>query len=228
MTNPVYIDWAKDNTSLPTQLNLEKEASFDEVYKESKWKKKILMRLIKLFGYTPQLAFQKEDVNLEIVDEMLKHPELLKAVDQWISETDYGLLDKLKEAKEVFEKIQPPANHQALYRGFTINVGQQNSGLTEHYKKSQPGFKWSYVPEKPMSFSWHKGTTTVYGNIIVSAGYQKIASRCLHITHEMIMAMFKMDDENWDPEENFYMFTYAESVFLPDGKPIEFTLVSKG
>lgn len=222
-TKPVYIDWANGNS-----ISLEKEANFNEVYKEAEWKKKILMRLVKLFGYTPQLAFQKEDVDMKIVEKMLRYKELLQAVDQWVSDTDYSLLDKLREAKKVFEAIQRPPNHPLLYRGFKINPGQQNAGIEERYKKAKPGDKWSYTPEKPMSFSWDKGTTYSYGNIIVSVEFTKLASRCLHITHELVYAMYKMDDENWDAADKFYMFTYAESVFLPDGKPIEFTLVTKG
>lgn len=228
MTKPAFLEWSSPALEeFPFSLSLEKEATYDEVYKSSNWKKKILFQLVKLFGYTPDLAFQKSDVNQEVVDKMLRHKDLLKVVDEWISDTNYQLLPQLQEAKKVFEAIQRPPVHSVLYRGFKINTGQQNSGIDAHYKKMAPGAQWQYTPEKPMSFSWHKGTTKAYGNIIVTAEGSKLTKRCLHITHEMIMALF-VDDGDWNPSDEQYMFTYAESVFLPDNKPIEFTLFKKG
>ena len=234
MNKPAYYTWANESDSqlnnipsFPFQISFEKEANFAEVYKAANWKKKILLRFVQLFGYSPQLSFQKEDVDMKIVEKMLKHKDLLTAVDKWIWETDYKLLEQLQVAKKVFGTIQKPPTHQYLYRGFSIDSGQQNTGIDEKYKKIKIGDKWSYTPDNPMSFSWHKGTTSAYGNIIVSADYTAISKRCLHITHEMIYALFAMDG-NWNPTDDFYISTYAESVLLPDGKPIEITLVSKG
>ena len=240
MKKPTYLEWA--NRPQPAvaledlvleELSLEKEATFDEVYKKSSWMKKIGFKLVSLFGYMPDLAFQKEDVDMAVVEKMLQHQDLLQVVSNWISDTDYSLLPKLQEAKKVFEAIQKPKSHPILYRGFKINPGQQNSGIAERYKQMKPGDKWDNTPENPMSFSWHQGTCRAYGDIIVSVNYARMASRCLHITNEMIAAMFHLDMEgNLDPEYEMkaeaYIFTYAESVFLPDGKPIQFTLVSKG
>lgn len=242
MNKPAFLEWSgtalETHQELPSfpfaleELSLEKQATFDEVYKESGWKKKIGMKLVALFGYTPDLAFQKEDVDMAVVEKMLQHKELLQVVSDWISDTNYDLLPKLREAKRVFESIQRPKGHPILYRGFKINVGQQNSGIADRYKKMQVGNKWQYMPDKPMSFSWHQGTTRAYGNIIVSApgGLMK---RCLNITNEMVAALFHLDfdgniDPNYEMKAEAYIFTYAESVFLPDGKPIEFTLVDKG
>jgi hypothetical protein len=215
------------------QVALEKEATLDEVYKKSGWMKKIGFKLVSLFGYMPDLAFQKEDVDMAAVEKMLQHKELLNVVSEWISDTNYELVPKLHEAKKVFEAIKRPQAHPILYRGFKINPGQQNSGIAERYKEMKPGDKWQFTPDKPMSFSWHQGTTRAYGDIIVSANYGALQRRCLHITNEMVAALFHLDFEgNLDPayemKAEAYIFTYAESVFLPDGKPIEFTLVSKG
>jgi hypothetical protein len=241
MTKPAFLNWsgpapAPRPLAFPfalEELALEKEATFDDVYKNSNWKKKILFKLISLFGYLPDLAFQKEDLDMHVVEQLTKHVELLKAVESWISDTDYSLLPKLVEAKKVFEAIQRPKTHPVLYRGFKINAGQQNSGVKERYKKMQLGEKWEFTPDKPLSFSWHQGTTRAYGNIIVSANGH-LAQRCLNITHEVVAAMLHTDpwdnkvDEDFKLDEQAHYFTYAESVFLPDGKPIEFTLVSKG
>jgi hypothetical protein len=240
MKKPTYLEWANSQIRpvalealVLEELALEKEATFDEVYKKSGWMKKIGMKLVSLFGYVPDLAFQKEDVDMHVVQQILQHKELLQAVSDWISDTNYELLPKLHEAKKVFEAIQRPKPHPILYRGFKINPGQQNSGIAERYKQMKPGDKWQHTPDKPMSFSWHQGTTRAYGDIIVSANYNALAKRCLHITNEMVAALFHLDldgniDPNYEMKAEAYIFTYAESVFLPDGKPIEFTLVSKG
>jgi hypothetical protein len=244
MNKPTFLEWSgpaleAHRNRVPTcpfaleELALEKEATFDDVYKNSSWKKKIIFKLIGLFGYLPDLAFQKEDVDMKVVEQMLKYPKLLRAVENWISDTDYKLLPQLQEAKRVFESIQRPKQHPILYRGFKINTGQQNSGIAQRYKKMQPGEKWNFTPDQPMSFSWHQGTTRAYGNIIVSAN-GNLAKRCLNITNEVIAAMLHIDlvddkvDEDFQMNEQMHYFTYAESVFLPDGKPIEFTLVAKG
>lgn len=244
MTKPTYLQWALpqapvsleqlvlEERDLPA-VALEKEATLDEVYRNSGWMKKISFKLVSLFGYMPDLAFQKEDVDMKAVEQMLRHKDLLHAVSEWIADTDYKLLPKLHEAKKVFEAIKKPKGHPILYRGFKINPGQQNTGIAERYKQMKPGEKWPFTPENPMSFSWHQGTCRAYGDIIVSANYGALANRCLHITNEMVAAMFHLDfngdiDPNYEMKAEAYIFTYAESVFLPDGKPIEFTLVSKG
>lgn len=232
-----FLDWVNrsalpqfpftDTPSLES-LSLEKEATYAEVYKNSPWKNKILLQFVKLFGYLPDLAFQKEDVDWKVVDKLLKHPELLKVTQEWVTDTKHDLLPQLKEAKRVFESIQRPTVHPQYFRGFTINPAQQTNGLDKKYKKMALGEKWQNTPTKPVSFSWHKGTTKAYGNIIVSVDGAKNARRMLHITHEVIAATWKMDDAEFSPSDDFHLFTYAESVFLPDEKPLEFTLVSKG
>lgn len=228
MTKPAFLEWSSlALEEFPFQLSLEKEATYDEVYKSSGWKKKLIFRLVNLFGFIPDLAFQKTDVDMKIVEKILRHKDLLKAVEEWIEDCNYQLLPQLQEAKKVFEAIQKPPVHSLLYRGFKIDTGQQNSLVDQHYKKMQVGARWEYTPDKPMSFSWHKGNTGSFGNIIVSAEGAKLTNRCLHLTHEVVMALLQMEGD-WTPEDELYIFTEAESVFLPDGKPIEFTLVKKG
>lgn len=225
---------------------LEKEATFDEVYKQSGLGKKVLMRFVSLFGYKPDLAFQKEDVDLNVVAKLLKRKDLLADVESWISDTDYSLLPKLEEAKRVFSPITQ-AKAKTLYRGFNVTgtasskqpeISQQRTGVDD-IDAVEVGSTYQHTPDKPMSFSWHAPTADAYGDIVVSVDFNKNKNRMLHITHEMALAMFLMDDlkdgEVFDPAnypkekfpDDFYFFTYAEAVYIPDGKPLEFTLVKK-
>lgn len=214
------------------QLGLEREGTWDD-HKKSKglfgrFLLKIAEVLISKLAYIPHHYFEKEDVDEDVVREMMKHPELLDAVMKWIEEIDYSQLPKLREAKKVFEAIQKPRTRELLYRGFKMANGQQQLGLSkEGLATLSPGDEFKFVPTNLMSFTFQKAVTTPYGNVVVSVNYAKEKNRMFHITNEIMMACFMHVDKLTEFEDSYRVFSYAESVFLPDSKPLTFTLLQK-
>lgn len=225
-----------DDPSGQFGLGLEKEATFKEMVKNASFFGKIgwgaVRFLVKRIGYMPEVYFEKEDVDEDVVKKLLKHPELLRAVQKWIEDTDYKLVPELKKAKKVFEAIHRPKKRgNILYRGFRMDIGQQTHGLGEKLKEMKEGDKFTDTPEKLTSFSSYKETTHTFGNVIVSIDYGKEDHRLFHITNEIMVAYMMLDEAGDDIDAVFpktgKVFGYFESVLIPDGKPLEMTLVAK-
>lgn len=204
-------------------LGIEKEETYDEIYHAKGWIGRLVMKLIGRVRYFPQVSFQKEDIDEKVIAELIKHNDLLRAVERWITHTDYTLLSTLQRAKKVFEAIQKPKPRQLLYRGFPSS----NKGIEEKFKELNVGESFTYVPDKMLSFSFHKGTTEDFGDVIVSVEYEKEKHRMLHITHEIVVAYLVRDIPNFKLNDSDKFPTFGESVFLPDGKPLTVTLVSR-
>lgn len=224
------------NPTNSLRVALEKEDSFSNDIKSKsfveRFTQKALRYLIKKLGAAvPVMYFEYEDIDPKVVQQLLAHPELLEAVIKWIEEIDYSVLPKLVEAKKVFERIQRPKRRDSkLYRSFDLNSGQQTLGLDKENKNVKVGERFNFLPDRPLSFSAHHATTSTYGKNIVSIDYSKEDKRIFHITNEIFVAAI-MHAEKFDKVEDAFvngkMYSYFESVFLPDGKSLEFTLMSK-
>jgi hypothetical protein len=214
---------------------LEKEGTFEELLKQKTFFGRIGLRFVKHLvnhiGYMPSIYFEKEDVDRDVVHALLAYPDLLIAVAKWIENNDYSQMPQLREAKKVFDRIHHPKKRgNQLYRGFNLDTGQQHHGLKGKLDELKPGEKFKDIPEKLTSFSSYSETTKAYGTVMVSVDYAKEDKRMFHITNEVMVAYFMNEDGAKDFDKWFTgdrIFSYFESVFIPDGKPLEFTLVHK-
>jgi hypothetical protein len=202
-------------------ISLEKEVAYDETYQSKGTFGKMLMWLAGRAKYFPQVTFQKEDIDEHAVREMIKHSELLGAVERWITHTDPAMVPQLREAKRVFEAIQTPKPRNMLYRGFPSS----NRGPEEGFKTLSIGEKFSYIPEKPLSFTFNQGTSEDFGDLIVGVKYAHEESRMFHITNEIVIAYLVRHMKDFELHDTADFPTFGESVFLPDGKPLEMTLI---
>lgn len=230
-------------------LGLERETKFEEFVKTKTFIARWLWRsaefLVNKLGYMPYVFFEKEDLDRKVIDQLLQHPELLDVIYQWVENNDKSLIDDLKQAKKVFERIQQPKRRdKLLYRGFSISSGQMVHGLDRPKLFDMDiGEEFVDTPRKPVSFSAYEEVAKAYGNIIVTVDYAAEYKRMLHITNEVLIATAMMvDRRNGLPENmieqaygingNYFatsgltgrFFSYFESIFLPDGKPLEFTV----
>lgn len=233
-------------------LGLEKETKFEEFVKTKTFIARWLWRsaefLVNKLGYMPYVFFEKENLDRKVIDQLLQHPDLLDVIYQWVENNDKSLIDDLKKAKKVFERIQQPKRRsKVLYRGFGISSGQMVHGLDRPTLfDMKVGEKFEDTPSKPVSFSAFEEVAKAYGNIIVTVDYAREDKRMLHITNEILIATAMMvDRRNGLPENlieqaygingNYFaasgltgrFFSYFESIFLPDGKPLEFTVFEK-
>lgn len=236
-------------------LGLERETKFEEFIKTKTFIARWLWRsaefLVNKIGYMPYVFFEKEDLDQKAIEKLQQHPELLDVIYQWIENNDKSLLDDLKKAKKVFEHIQQPKRRDKfLYRGFGISSGQIVHGLDRPTLFDMDiGDKFEDTPNKPVSFSAYEEVAKAYGNIIVTVDYASVNKRMLHITNEVLIATAMMVDRRNGLDEKAInqayginghyfsaiglsasqgrYFSYFESVFLPDDKPLEFTLFKK-
>lgn len=215
---------------------LEKEDTFENDIKTKSFKERLIQKalrfLVKKLGAAPPAAFfEYSDIDPKVVQQLLDHPKHLDAVLRWIESIDYSVLPQLRDAKKVFERVQKPKQRDSkLYRAFDIHSGQQNLGLDRDNKNVKPGEKFTYLVDKPMSFSSYHEVSKVYGKVMVTVDYSREDKRMFHITNEIFIACI-MHAEKLDEVEDAFingrMYSYFESVFLPDGKSLEFTLVAK-
>lgn len=188
--------------------------------------------LMEKLGYVPYVFFKQDELDIPAIEKMLKHPELLKVVHDWIENNNKNQLPSLIEAKKVFEKIQQPPKHSdVLYRGFQTSSGQQTHGLDRQaLHDMNVGDTFTDTPGRAVSFSSNKEVARSYGNIIVTVNYAEEQKRMFHITNEVLVAAFMNadgDTEVKDTLKDEKLFSYFESIFLPDEKPLEFMLHEK-
>lgn len=196
--------------------------------------KRLLIRALGLIAYIPELTFDKEDVDMKIVERMLRYPELLTAIDDWITVPDQDLLPKLREAMRVFGPMQKKTNHGKLYRGFNPkSVDQDTMGLQRRgWLGPKPaefrvGDKFSYVTQRALSFTHHQGTASVFGGVVISIDQNRYRGQLLEIGPELCYAIMAADT-NYDESHPPYYVTYGELVLLPNNRPVEFQVVSIG
>ncbi len=196
--------------------------------------KRLLVKALGLFVYIPELTFDKEDVDMKIVNRMLRHPELLKVIDDWISVPDQNLLPKLQEAMRVFGPMQKKTNHGKLFRGFNPkSVDQDTMGLQRRgWMGPKPadfrvGDKFSYVTQRALSFTHHEGTASVFGGVVISIDQNRYRNQLLEICPELCYAIGEADPDYAGADVPYYV-TYGELILLPNKKPVEFQVVSVG
>lgn len=218
------------NPTSSLKVALEKEETYQDIYNSKSTFGKLLMKLISRIRYDPQVTFQKEDVDEEVIYKLLKHIDLLDVVEKWMYSADSNLLSQLLQAKKEFEKIQTPPNRKKLYRGFSLkNSGQQHLGLNskEDLKNLKIGDTWSFTPDKPISFTFHQATAEDFGDVIVGIDFYKEKNRMFHITNEIVVAFLAREAKDFYISDKIKIPTYGESIFLPDLKPLQVTLISK-
>lgn len=222
-----------------TQIALEHDAiSLEEIMplkdrlKDQKLKVRLLTKLANVFGFVPQYTFEDSDIDFKLVEKYLKHKDLLKVIDEWVWNTNHDLLPLLKKAKKTFDTFDKSKVYPKYYRGFNLGTGQQDLNLSvkgwfgpKIRKDVKVGDKLKFIPDKPLSFTHHRPDADNFGKIIISINGPSNNSRLLHITNECIVALMIMDDPDYRSKRlTSYYVTYAESVLLPDGNPIEFTV----
>lgn len=217
-------------------LGLEREDTFDNFVKEKPLLRRFLWRslevLVNRIGYMPYVYFEREDVDEEVIQKLLKYPKHLNAVLIWISEIDQEQLPMLREAKKIFDSIHKAKRRDSkLYRGLNLAFYEKLHGVDKRLFSMRVGETFRVIPDRLISFSSYNEVTKAYGSIVVTVDYAREEKRMLHITNEVLVAALMCDPDFPTTIDEVFksgrMFSYFESVFLPDGKPLEFTLLRK-
>lgn len=214
-------------------IAMEREMDFDDRIGGKPLGHHTLIKFLGLFAQLPKLSFDEEDVNRSVVKQLLKYPKELKTLEAWIIETDYDLLDDMRKAMRVLMPICRPPRYAKYYRGIGMHEGQQTHGLVEDHwfhggrKKEhvEVGMTFQDEPKFPTSFTYHQPTADLYGKMVLSIDGNRNHNRLLHITKELDVALLELDPS--DHPLGFFA-SYGESIYLPDGQPLEFTIESIG
>lgn len=233
-----YYEYNTNLENVLTDLQDESlDVSFEKLMDRSQRKegigRKLLIGAIGLFAYIPEHTYDKEDVDQAIVAKYLKHPDILKLIDDWVLEPKQEYVEKLIAANRVIRSIQPVGNYPKLYRGFSpTNTDQERLGLNvktwwggEKGKKAQPGAKFKAASERALSFTHHKATASKFGNYVVSIDPNHYRDHLLDISYELCYAIMQNDPATKDRKFPYYV-SYGELILLPTGKEIEFTIES--
>jgi hypothetical protein len=196
--------------------------------------RRILIRALGLVAYIPELTYDLADVDRRVVDRMIRHSDLLKAIDQWILLPDQELVPILREAARIFTPMQRKHNFKKIYRGFDPrSVDQDTMGLQRRGwfgpkpAEFRVGDKFSYVTERALSFTHHEGTASVFGGVVVSIDPQRHAGHLLNIDFDLSHAISLADDSDYEKRQIPYYTTYGEFILLPNKRPVDFRVESK-
>lgn len=196
--------------------------------------RRILIRALGLVAYIPELTYNLDDVDRRVVDRMIRFPDLLKAIDQWVLMPDQELVPILREAARVFTPMQRKHNHAKIYRGFNPkSTDQDTMGLQRQgWFGPRPadfrvGDKFSYVTERALSFTHHEGTASVFGGVVVSIDPKRYQGNLLNIDFDLSHAISLADDSDYEKRELPYYVTYGEFVLLPNKRPVDFRVESR-
>lgn len=213
------------NGAMENNINASLEDILHRSERKDTFFRKLIIRAAGLFGTVPEMTFDRDDVDMDIVAKLQKHPLLLKAIDDWIWWPDYGLTPRLKEAQKVFSAIQKPKLYPKLYRGFKIGEEDQDGMGLQKEHRIKLGDVFNYNTANPMSFTHFKGTASLFGTIVISVNTTQHAKYLLDLTPEVIYSLFHL---NGVVNKAPYWFTYGEVIILPSNKPLRCTVESIG
>jgi hypothetical protein len=161
-----------------------------------------------------------------ILSRLEKHIELVKLVDDWVLSPNAELLPKLIVAAKVFRSIQLLPKAVMLYRGFDPDSNYQDPmGLQDSWslwrvaKKHEVGDKFTYVNEKPLSFTTDIGIARAFGSTVVKVSQTTVQNEFLWISDEISFLISRL--RNLDEAE-----TQKEVILFPR-KTIHFTICEK-
>lgn len=161
-----------------------------------------------------------------IVSKLEKHLDLVKLVDDWVLSPNSELLPKLIEAAKIFRSVQTLPKTSILYRGFDPDSNYQDPmGLQDSWslwrtaKKHGVGDKFTYVNERPLSFTTDIGIARAFGSTVIKVSQTTVQNESLWISDELSFLISKL--RNLDEAE-----TQKEVILFP-GKRIHFTICEK-
>lgn len=160
--------------------------------------RKIHYYLIEIFGSDAETYFDESKLDHKKIEKLLKYPDLLKSLNEWILCPDYNLIPKLKQLSQIVDKLYNfNYNNIRIYRGFNKNSIQDTMGLTNKgffhdslKKETKLGYEFTYKVTNPLSFSIDFNIANAFGNIVIETKLPK--HNKLVITNELAYIINKM------------------------------------
>lgn len=181
-----------------------------------------------MFFTLPAITYDWSDVNKDKLKKLQANEKEIKIIDDWILNTDYALLEEFKAMRAGLMKHIAMPSTPRLYRGFSVGSEQQKNGMSfgrkwygKQFTNHQVGDEIEFAPENLMSFTTNEPTAKQFGTVVVSVDTKELVDRCLYINTDLLTAVYSLQDNY---EQKKWFSTYDEVVFIPDGKPLKFTI----
>ena len=197
------------------------------------WVQRALAKTFHMLLDARTLQFDMSDVKEKEVEALSQFPDHLAMIEEWIGSADRDLSKKLWAARAAFLPHLSGWKHPTFYRGFDLRGAQIRMGFDRQRwwgpapTQLKPGDKFSFIPESPLSFTHVKGVADTFGTVVVRIPGRSNYHRMLPLTPSLIYATDLM---TWRDKEFFksmeFHNTEAETILLPDGKPLEFIVES--
>ena len=177
-----------------------------------------------------------KNINMDIVNELMKYPRYLEVLKHWITVPDYTLLPDLARFGAIIDKIYKFDKPIVAYRGMRVGLvkaykAQNEMGLTiteeggmnedgiEMVLKTpksgvSEGYNFDYTIDGPLSVSRSIWITKIYGNLIVKTVIPPTAKK-LVITNELAYILQKLEARyfNYRPMN---LSTRTEIILFPN------------
>lgn len=176
--------------------------------------------------YSHVTQIKKTDVDMRIVNELLKQSDALEKLYDWIILPDYEKFKDVLPQLNIISRIQKSFAPMDIYRGIDPTSGYQD---TMGLKKD--GILWfgklnhavgdviELAITKPLSFTDRKDIASEYGSTIIECKFSDVRNQSFVFTKELYYAIsLKMNIEPLDVHE---------IIVLPKpGNKIKFTVVA--
>ena len=155
-----------------------------------------------------------KNINMDIVNELMKYPKYLEVLKHWITVPDYTLLPDLARFGAIIDKIYKLDKPIVAYRGMRVGLvksykaqnemglvitedgGMNDDGVEMVLKTPKSGvtegYNFDYTIEGPLCVSRSIWITKIYGNLIVKTVIPPTA-RKLVITNELAYILQKLE-----------------------------------
>lgn len=168
----------------------------------------------------------EREVNMNVVMGLLKHPDALKELYDWIILPDHDKFKDVTKHLTTLAKIQKPKLIMDIWRGIDPSSGYQDtmglkkSGVLWFGKLNhQVGDIIEMVITKPLSFTDRKDIAAKYGSTIIEIPFSHVKDRVFIFTKELYYAIAL--------NMNVDAFDVHEVILLPKANiPLKFKVVA--
>lgn len=174
--------------------------------------------LHEIFGFNDAVTyFDESKLDHKKIQILLKYPDLLKALDEWILVPNRNLLPKLKQLSLIVDKLYTFNYNSKIYRGFRKNSIQDTMGLTNRgffidtlKRETAPGYEFTYKVTNPLSFSTDLNIAKAFGKIVIETKLPK--HNKLVITNELAHIINKMRNLKKDTQTQYEVIVFPDNI----------------
>ena len=156
----------------------------------------------------------EKNINMDIVNELMKYPKYLEVLKHWLTVPDYTLLPELVKFGTIIDRIYKFNKPIVAYRGLRTGVvktrqSQHDMGIITTVPGSvdtdgdstvikstkpeiKPGYTFDYITKEPLSVTRSAWITKTYGNVILKTTIDPSIKK-LVVTNELSFILQRLE-----------------------------------